>query len=454
MMKIIVRISFLIIVFSLVSFAQGPTDAKRNPLIVIPGLAGSTLVNKRTKETIWVRFSAGKTDDLELPYSGNLSGSRDELVAGDIVERVKIFKFLPQVSVYEGLVNFLEKKAVYKRKAWNEAITSEDQNVYFVYAYDWRRDTVENARHLIERIEEFKTRTKNPNLKFDIVAHSLGGLISRYAAMYGKSDLQVKPAPTWYGAKHLERIFIIGTPNEGTMSALSTLNSGVAINLPAGKFYPQFLGREVAFSMPSMFQLLPHGKSARFLDENLNPLSLDIYDPVVWNKYGWSILADEKLAARFDKNNRIEIENYLRAALLRARRFHESLDVKSDIPASIKFFAFGSDCKKTIDSAILVFDPEKKKWKTLTSGDSFNNSKGERVPFEKVQEKVYAEGDGTVTRRSLFAETISGLIGQNPFLSTVNDSNSKLVCEGHAALPANRMLQESFATIQGLQLTH
>jgi alpha-beta hydrolase superfamily lysophospholipase len=35
---------------------------------------------------------------------------------------------------------------------------------------------------LINRIDELKSKLKRPDLKFNIIAHSMGGLIARYAA--------------------------------------------------------------------------------------------------------------------------------------------------------------------------------------------------------------------------------------------------------------------------------
>ncbi|MBJ6962393.1 esterase/lipase family protein, partial [Vibrio cholerae] len=73
--------------------------------------------------------------------------------------------------------------------------------------------------------------------KFNIISHSMGGLVARYAAMDGGADIPAsRPKPNWSGARHMDRIFLLGTPNEGSLSALEALLNGVdyiaGINLP------------------------------------------------------------------------------------------------------------------------------------------------------------------------------------------------------------------------------
>ena len=60
----------------------------------------------------------------------------------------------------------------------------------FQFDYDWRRDIVEAAKKFdgfikekkryVEQEIEKRFGVKNHNVKFDIVAHSMGGLVARY----------------------------------------------------------------------------------------------------------------------------------------------------------------------------------------------------------------------------------------------------------------------------------
>jgi hypothetical protein len=443
----------IILVFSAQLFAQQTETRKgKNPLIIVPGILGSTLVNKETKEIAWVKFSEAKSDSLRLPISPNLAANTDNLEASELVERVKISKFLPGISVYANLIEYLEKKAGYRRGNWELPQPADDQDTYYVFPYDWRHDNVETAHLLLQKIEKLKAKLKKPDLKFDIVAHSMGGLVTRFAAMYGMSDLNDKPVPNWSGAKHFDKIFMIGTPNEGSMEAFGTLYNGYSIDSIAGRIYPEFLNRQVGFTVPSLFQLIPHGASAKFYDEELKPFKVDIYDVKTWKRYGWSLTADPAFMDTLGKSKKIQAEKYFEAVLLRAKRFHEALDVKTKIPTTLTFYAFGSDCKNTLDGAIIYFDTEKGRWNTLLESGSFRKVRGEKVSEKLVRQTIFTKGDGTVTKTSLFAETLAKINGQNLFGIDPLSPMEKIVCDDHTTITSNKFILETFSSILALNL--
>ncbi len=444
-MKLQVTLIFVAI-FSVTTFvfAQPALTTDKNPLIIIPGVMGSTLKNSKTDENVWVRFSGAKDDDLKLPISPNLSQNRDDIVADDIVDKVKVLKFLPSISVYDELLKYLETTGNYQRGDWNKPEVSGYKDTYYVFAYDWRRDNAENAKLLIQKVEKLKAKLAKPNLKFDVLAHSMGGIVARYAAMYGTQEPQNKPVPNWYGAKHFNKIVMLATPNEGAMGSLDALYNGYSVSTPAGRYYPPFLNREVGFSLPSLFQLLPHGKTAKFYDEDLNPMKLDIYNIQTWREYGWSYLEDKKLSKNITPAKRIQAEKYLAATLAYTKKFHEAMDVKTTVPKSIEFYAFGSDCKQTLGGAVVYYDKEKDVWKTLTRGDSFKKSDGEKVSDKLVEEKIYEIGDGSVTLSSFLAEDLNKINGQNLFGIESLAYRKKLVCESHVTIPSNKEIQADF----------
>lgn len=443
-----VLILTIILIFSTNLLAQIEQRKGKNPVIVIPGIMGSKLVNSKTGEVVWVKLSEAKSDDLSLPISLNLAANRDDLVATDIVDRFKIVKFLPGISVYSELTDYLEKKAGYRRGNWDIPLSDDYQDTYYIFAYDWRRDNVESARLLIQKIEKLKAKLKKPDIKFDVIAHSMGGLITRYAAMYGTADLSETPKPTWAGAKHFDKVFLLGTPNEGSMNALETLNEGYSIDAPlTGRIRPGYLNRQVAFTIPSVYQLLPHGKSARFYDENLKPLEINIYDPAAWRKYGWTIVSDKEYSAKLSKAKKVEAEKYFELVLNRARLFHKALDVKTAVPKTLALYVYGSDCKNTLNGAVVRFDVEDAAWKTLTDGDSFKNIRGEKVAEKLVRETIFAKGDGTVALSSLLGENVSLVNGQNLFFDKPLSPNQMIVCEEHTSIPSNKKIQETFTSI-------
>src|ERR687894_352568 len=52
----------------------------KRPVIVIPGVLGSQLVNRRTGEVVWPSAFRSDVDGLSLPTTPDLDANRDELV--------------------------------------------------------------------------------------------------------------------------------------------------------------------------------------------------------------------------------------------------------------------------------------------------------------------------------------------------------------------------------------
>lgn len=422
--------------------AQTPANASegKTPIIIIPGLTGSELVNSKTGEKVWFRARRAKDDDLRLPISPNLARNRDNLVTGDIIRGVKLFKFLPETEIYERLINALETRGGYKEGKWDAPPKDGDHDTFYVFPYDWRRDNAESARLLIRRIEILKRRLGKPKLKFNLVAHSMGGLIARYAAMYGNADLQPRaPKPTWAGADHLNKIFLLGTPNEGSVSALNALLNGFSyigggLNLP----FIQNISRFDAFTIPSIYQLLPHEGSLFAYDENLKPVAIDIYDPATWETYGWSIWKDSGFKKKFTPLEQKNARPYFLAVLNRAKQFQAALDANSNEKISVSFYLMGADCKETQNGLLLLRNDKKGRWETHFKPDSFIRSTGEKVAADQVKALLVAMGDSVVTKRSLSGETLISS-GKKTVLPVVAEL---FQCEGHSKLVTNPEIQD------------
>ena len=441
-------------------FAQSKLRKGKRPVIIIPGILGSELVNPETNERVWINLSAAKTDGLSLPISPRLSENRDKLVATRIIERAKISAFLPEVSIYEALIQAMERYGGYTKGDWeNPSSDNGGLDKYYVFAYDWRLDNVENARLLVRKIRDLKSKLGTGDLHFNVIAHSMGGLVARYAAMYGDEDLPAdgtKPEPNWAGIDHFNKIFMFGVPNEGSMATLELLIKGYRV----GGFEIRVLGREAAMTAPSVFQLLPHQSTARFYDENLNPVEVELYDPETWKKYGWSAYADSAFRSKFaGQPNAInaagrksefadvsleDLEAYFANTLKRAKLFHEALDVSAEAPASIGFFAFGSDCDDTQDGAILVKSASA--WQTMFTPKSYRTSGGRQISKEEARAKLYAPGDTRVTRRSLLAESLTEQNYRNSIFRRTLPVTSTFLCESHEQLPNSKIMQDNFIT--------
>src|SRR6185436_3466818 len=129
-----------------------------------------------------------------------------------------------------------------------------------------------------------KERLGEPDLKFDIVAHSMGGMVALYYLMYGTEDVVSDGRShevTWAGARDISRLVLVGTPLRGSMAAFRLLHQGTA----------RTMATAVVFTMPSLYQLLPGPGESHFVDPEGAPVDLDLYDASTWVRQGWSVFA-------------------------------------------------------------------------------------------------------------------------------------------------------------------
>ena len=434
-------------------FASARVRAGKRPVIVIPGILGTELINSKTGETVWP--SVFRTEQEGLPISPDLASNRDHLVPGKILETVRLARVLPEIYVYRDLLEALRRYAGYREGNWDNPGTNGYQDTFYVFSYDWRKDNVANARELVRRMEGLKTKLQRPDLKFNIVAHSMGGLIARYASMYGNVDLPEGEGPiqpTWAGAAHIGKIVMIGVPNEGSADAFATLVEGYSVTEGLRRRVPLLnkLTAEDVVTTPALFQLLPHRQAVKFLDENLQPVAVDLYDIEVWRRYGWSVIySSPEFRRRHGQaagtnGNGDELDAYLAATLRRARRFHQALDSVENTNSPVVLLAIGGDCEETLNSPLILRDEKRNSWRTLTRPREYRTSTGVKISKKRATEAMYAPGDGRVTR--------SSLLGENLFKARDTVTGFTLTryavfgCDLHGQLQRNKTLQDNALT--------
>ena len=414
-------------------------------------------MNPKTGETVWP--SAFRTSQEGLPISPDLAANRDDLVPGKIIETVRLAKVLPEVYVYRDLLEALRRYTGYRDGDWENPPADGYQDTFYVFSYDWRLDNVSNARELVRRIAQLKTRLQRPDLKFNIVAHSMGGLIARYAAMYGDADLPAGDGPiqpTWAGAAHISKIVMIGVPNEGSADAFATLIDGYSITEGLRRRVPLLnkLTAEDVVKTPSVFQLMPHQRAVKFLDENLQPLPIDLYDAEVWKRYGWSVIYSSPEFRRHytettatnggDGTSPDMLDAYLAATLKRARRFHEALDAAENSNSPVVLLAIGGDCEETLNAPLILRDEKRNRWLTLTRPREFRTSSGAKISKQKATDAMYTPGDGRVTRASLLGETIFKT--RDTQTGFTLSHYAVFGCDLHGQLTRNKSLQDNTLT--------
>ena len=387
-----------------------------NPVIVIPGILGSTLKEKNTGQVVWGAF-AGDYANPETPEGARLialpldvNNYNDNVVADGALERVKVSLLgLPlQLNAYINILSTLGAGG-YRDDGFRieDVDYGSEHFTCFQFAYDWRLDNSENARRLhdfilekkdyVEKELERKYQIKR-EIKFDIVAHSMGGLIARYYMMYGGRGLDEivdTEGPSWDGAELVENVILIGTPNAGSVTVVEDLLLGKDIGPFLPTYQPSIIG-----SMPSAYQLLTRTRHKLVVDQNGEVL--DLFDPSVWKDHGLGLMDPEQdymleilLPDVKDKKERKKIAyNYLVHSLDRAKRFQEAIDLKSDPPESVKFY--------------------------LMAGDSVATPSNYEVNTEtgKIKELATSHGDGTVTRSSAVMDERLGDNEWTPYVQT------------------------------------
>jgi pimeloyl-ACP methyl ester carboxylesterase len=434
-------------------FGPARESTGKTPIIVIPGILGSQIVNSKTGEVAWPSSDRSEIDDLDLPVGTDFESNRDDLEASGILNVTKLSLLLPEVRVYRDLLETLEEAAGYRRGSIDDPPADGATDTFYVFYYDWRRDNVENARLLARKVDTLKAKLGRPDLKFNILAHSMGGLVARYYAMYGDRPLDEAdtPAPDWAGGANISRLLLLGVPNHGSMDALRSLVEGYNFyggDVRRSRLFNK-LDEDLIASLPSVYQLLPHSGTALYVNEELELAPLDLYDPETWRANGWGVYDRshrKKVAKRYHEDapkRLVEEEAFLTAALERARLFHRSLGARAAVPRPFPLYVFGGDCELTLRAPYIGIAGRERR--TLFRPSSLV-LRGKRLKKRDLRELMFVPGDGRVTRSSLLA-TWPHRADEHLFPSALDYDYSTFACELHGDLPNNGSLQDNVLTI-------
>ncbi|MGH8251108.1 MAG: lipase/acyltransferase domain-containing protein [Steroidobacteraceae bacterium] len=409
-------------------YPAAPEARPQVPVIIIPGVLGSRLVKRETGEELW----PGRTRKLltsgylELALRVDpetLQPVDDGLVASGLFDAAAGQDF------YRRIVGVLQEAGGYRPGTAGEKPASGAAQFY-EFAYDWRQDNLVTVRKLDAMIEQIRRDYGDPALKVDVVAHSMGGLIVRYYERYGTNDVldaNVFPV-SGAGVAKLRRIVLLGTPNQGTVTAVHSFLNGYRVALSR-------LPTEGVATMPAMYQLFPHPEVEWIATRRGKPLDYDLFDVDVWRHFEWSIF-NRNVRRRMAQDPEIwpkpqVFERWFEKWLERARRFTWSLMVPPGNVPLIEPLLLGGNCVPT--PRLLVLE--------RTRDESAVRLRPEQiarpVPRLDYETLMYEPGDGRVTKSSLLGTQALDPTAPEPELAADELQGATFDCEQHDSLTSN-----------------
>ncbi|OEU50253.1 MAG: hypothetical protein BA866_10550 [Desulfobulbaceae bacterium S5133MH15] len=419
---------------------QNSLQSHVNPVIVIPGILGSQLVNKDESFSLWGDFRRNTSQvsdeqrilQIALPIKSEmtLDQIKGNSIADGSVRKAKVsVAGLPlNINIYGSMMEAMGvggQGLGNKLKRLDDYIDDKrDLTNAFEFSYDSRRSIDENAIELgifiqqISRYLKLQRGNKKP-IKFDIVAHSMGGLIARYFLRYGQQLLPADgstPILNWSGSANIKNVIIIGTPNGGSLFALERLVIGLPKSSATPGYDPLILG-----TMPSVYQLLPRSRHNTFqrLDNKSN--LTDFMNIELWQEYSWGLANKkrEKLMALLmpdidsvSKRKETAME-HLEKCLTIATGFQKAMDKRATPPAHLNIFLFVGD---TVSTPLI-----------------FGVKKGEST----LTTIKRGAGDGTVSRASVLLDERLNGIQANKVVSPLKWDNVIFLDSNHLGLTKN-----------------
>jgi pimeloyl-ACP methyl ester carboxylesterase len=422
----------------------GMSSAGQPPVIVIPGILGSRLRDAQTGAELWPgslwSVALGTKTHLALPFDPQslrpLAEARPD----------GLFEAALGTDFYGEILRTLEHSGGYRR-AVPGARVDPAQRHYYVFAYDWRQDNVRTAAKLDEFIEQVRRDYGDPALKVDIVAHSMGGLVTRYFLRYGAED--VLPIlhrddfrASERGAAKVRTAILLGTPNLGSANSLHGFIEGADVGL-------RRIPTEVLATMPSVFQLFPHPVNDWLIDVRGQPVDRDLFDVDIWRRFEWSVFSPDaraRMRGQFDDPAQAEryiagVQRLFEANLERARRFVWALSVHPDQDVGVRIVAFGGDCSLT-PARLVMEEADGDSSVRLYPGDIAHPQPG--VDYGRL---MLEPGDGQVTKPSLLArEKLDPAAARHRWLFFPL-AYSFFLCEEHQRLTGNLSFQDNLLNV-------
>ncbi len=423
-------------------YASGMEKARTPPVILIPGILGSRLVDPASGVEVW----PGSAINLLLNSKQDLALKIDPKSLRPVDQTLQpggLFEEAFNTDFYGAILRTLRTSGGFVPGELKHHADPEVRR-YYVFAYDWRQDNVETARRLDALIEQIRRDYDDPQLKVNLIAHSMGGLVARYYLRYGTADALEGEGDfpiNMRGAAKVGTLVLLGTPNLGSVRSLQSMILGHKVGLSR-------VPPEVLATMPSIYQLLPHPLNTWSVNADGNDLDLDLYDPDTWKRFHWSVFDPEvlrRVRSRFKNADQADayvatLQAYFVRNLERARRFIWSLTFEEPSSA-VKLVVFGGDCVLT--PARIVIEPQEgAAMARLFPQDVRHQSKG--VDYSRL---MLEPGDGEVTKPSLLGRQALSPVAPRLDALFFPLAYAFFLCENHEHLTGNINFQDNLLNI-------
>jgi pimeloyl-ACP methyl ester carboxylesterase len=371
--------------FLLIAAAVPAAAAALPPIVIIPGAPGTELVDSKTGQRVWpsawlMAYPMDGNDRLALPLEDPESTS---VVAGKLLREIRVGRLRFPIHVYDGLEQRLQAMG-YREGDWQAPSGAGE---YFYFPYDWRQSVEISGRRFSRDLAGLYRRMPPDTPPAVVLGHSLGGLVARYALMYGDTPLGKSgplPPVTWAGGPHIGTLFLVATPNEGTFTALKCLEKGTFYFWRHGAFSPATL-----FSFRSIFDMLPD-RVEPLIDRHGKALPFRLDDPDDWERLGWSVVDRRRNSPALHAARRAHLER----ELARHKRLQTALAQIAETPNPATLYVVGSLSQTVQRTALVLSQGGRMKIR-------FEAPSGARQDLTPL---LFEPGDTMVPDRSLTAE--------------------------------------------------
>ena len=215
-----------------------PARPMTDVVVLLPGITGSVLA--KDGKDVWA-ISPGTAWRALASFGHSITGLE---LKGDGTEDdgVTAPRLMPDLHLVPGLwkIDGYGKVSRYLRSTFD---LKPGQN-FFEYPYDWRRDNRLIAKRLKDDSDRWLSnwRKQQPDAKLILIAHSMGGLVSRYF---------IECLGGW---RDTRKLITFAAPYRGSLNALGFIVQGMRHGVgPVTLLDMSNLLR----SFPSVYQLLP-----------------------------------------------------------------------------------------------------------------------------------------------------------------------------------------------------